>query len=103
MSRDRGGDRIARRMPDRRVPPSAVRASQRRTYKRGPRQSTRALTTKLTALAIVATLVIGGLIAAQMATGSDPALGPKATAQTKKASAKPSGNGSAAASATRSC
>jgi hypothetical protein len=76
-----------------------VRASQRRRYTRGPQQSTKALTTKLAALAVVATLVIGGLLAAQMAAGSDPALGPKATAQTKKASAKPSTNGSSSSSA----
>jgi hypothetical protein len=51
-------------------------------------QSTKALTAKLTALAIVATLLIGGLIAAQMAAGNDPALGPKALARAKKASTK---------------
>lgn len=94
MSRDPGLDRVARQGPDRTVPASAVRASQQRTYKRGPAQSTRALTTKVTMFAVVATLVIGALLAAQMATGSDPALGPKATAQTKKASAKRSNNGS---------
>ena len=99
MTRDPGLDRVARRIPDRTVPASAVRASQQRRYTtRGPQQSTSALTTKLTAFAVVATLVIGGLLAAQMAAGSDPALGPKATAQTKKASAKPSSNGSSSSS-----
>jgi hypothetical protein len=99
MTRDPGPDRVSRRIPDRTLPGAAVRASQRRRYTRGPQQSTKALTTKLAALAVVATLVIGGLLAAQMAAGSDPALGPKATAQTKKASAKPSTNGSSSSSA----
>ena len=43
---------------------------------------------KLALLAVIATLVIGGLIAAQMAAGNDPALGPKAVAQAKKASSQ---------------
>jgi hypothetical protein len=60
-----------------------------RRYSRRARQSTRALTAKFAALAVVVTLLIGGLIAAQMAAGDDPALGPKAAASTKKASAKP--------------
>jgi hypothetical protein len=98
MSPEPGFDRPPRRSPDRRVPASAVRASQQRRYSAGPRQSTRALTAKLTALAVVATLAIGGLLAAQMAAGSDPALGPKATAQTKKGSAKASNGGSTSAS-----
>ncbi|HSD23181.1 MAG TPA: hypothetical protein VLB79_02520 [Solirubrobacterales bacterium] len=98
MTRDPRLDRVARRIPDRTVPASAVRASQQRRYTRGPLQSTRELTTKLTAFAVIATLVIGGLLAAQMAAGSDPALGPKAAAQTKKASAKPSNNGSSSSS-----
>ena len=41
-------------------------------------------------LAIVATLAIGGLIAAQMAAGSDPSLGPKAANRATKASASKS-------------
>jgi hypothetical protein len=56
-----------------------------RRYRRRPRQSTKALTAKLAVFATIVTLVIGGLIAAQMAAGNDPALGPKATAKTKKA------------------
>jgi hypothetical protein len=45
--------------------------------------------------ATIVTLAIGGLIAAQMAAGQDPALGPKATAKTKKAatSTTPSSSG----------
>jgi hypothetical protein len=58
-----------------------------RTYRRRPRQSTKALTAKLVALATAATLGIGGFIAAEMAAGDDPALGPKAAAQAKKTSA----------------
>ncbi|HYU15711.1 MAG TPA: hypothetical protein VEL05_06560 [Candidatus Acidoferrum sp.] len=42
------------------------------------------MTAKLAMLATVATLAIGGLIAAQMAAGQDPALGPKASARAKK-------------------
>ena len=76
-----------------RDPGFAARASQKRRYAARPRQTTRALTAKVTAFAVVATLAIGGLLAAQMAAGSDPALGPKATAQTKKGSTKPSNGG----------
>jgi hypothetical protein len=72
--------------------------SQYRRYRRRTRQSTRALTAKFTALAIVATLAIGGLIAAQMATGDDPALGPKAAAKAKKATASSSSAGSSSTS-----
>ena len=64
-----------------------------RRYRRRARQSTRALTAKFTILAIVATLAIGGLIAAQMATGDDPALGPKAAAKAKKTTASSSAAG----------
>lgn len=53
---------------------------------RRPSQSTRALTAKVAMLAVIATLAIGGLIAAQMATGSDPALGPKAADRSHKVS-----------------
>jgi hypothetical protein len=59
-------------------------------YRRYPsplRQSTSALTVKIVLVSVVATLVIGGMIAVQMAAGSDPALGPKAAARAKKASA----------------
>src|SRR3954451_12035776 len=57
-------------------------------------QSTRAVTVKLSLLAVVATLAIGGLIAAQMAAGNDPSLGPKAATRAKKAAAKSSTSGS---------
>ena len=60
--------------------------TQFRRYAPAPRQSTGALTAKLVALAAAATLAIGGLIATEMAAGEDPALGPKAAAQAKKAS-----------------
>ena len=73
--------------------------SQYRRYRRpAPRQSTGALTTKLALLAVVGTLLIGGLIAAQMAAGNDPALGPKAIARAKKLSAKSTAAGSSATS-----
>jgi hypothetical protein len=49
-------------------------------------QSTKALTAKLAMLAVIATLAIGGLIAAQMAAGSDPSLGPKAADRANKTS-----------------
>jgi hypothetical protein len=61
-----------------------------RQYRRRARQSTRALTAKFTVLAVVATLLIGGLLAVQMAAGDDPALGPKAAAKAKKASTRSS-------------
>jgi hypothetical protein len=60
----------------------------------GPRQSTSALTVKLVLLAVIATLAIGGLLAAEMAGGNDPALGPKAVAQAKKSAAKSRGRNS---------
>jgi uncharacterized protein YfaQ (DUF2300 family) len=59
-----------------------------RHYRRRTRQSTRALTAKFTVLAVVAMLLIGGLLAVQMAAGDDPALGPKAAAKAKKASTR---------------
>lgn len=63
------------------------------------RGSTKALTVKLTLFAVVATIVIGGLIATQMAAGNDPALGPKAAARAKKkAAGNTSNNGSSASS-----
>ena len=78
-------DRVPRRYAER--PRSArARATRQRRYSPGPVQSTKALTTKLAMLAIVATLAVGGLIAAQMAAGNDPALGPKAAKAAKKAS-----------------
>jgi hypothetical protein len=67
--------------------------SQYARYRRRPRQSTKALTAKLTLLAVIGTLLIGGLIATQMAAGNDPALGPKAVARAKKASAKSTSSG----------
>jgi hypothetical protein len=101
MSRDpRYPDRVPRRYAESPRSARPVRASrQRRYYSRGPHQSTKAVTAKLAALAIVATLLIGGLIAAQMAAGNDPALGPKAVARAKKASARNSGAGSSTSSA----
>jgi hypothetical protein len=66
-----------------------------RRYAPAPKQSTGALTAKLVALAAVATLAIGGLIATEMAAGEDPALGPKAAAQAKKASTSSATTGSA--------
>jgi hypothetical protein len=87
MSRDR-------RYPD--------RTSRRRRYSRGPAQSTKALTVRLTLLAVIGTLLVGGLIAAQMAAGNDPALGPKAVTQAKKASTKASSSDSSTSSSTGS-
>jgi hypothetical protein len=89
MSPDRDyPDRVPRRYAERPRSAAAVRASQRSRYARGPVQSTKALTVKLTMLAVVGSLLIGGMIAAQMASGSDPALGPKAAARAKHASTK---------------
>ncbi len=81
-------DRVPRRYTDPPRSAGAVRARQRARHAQGPIRSTRALTMKLLALALVGTLLIGGLIAAQMASGSDPALGPKALAQAKRSTAK---------------
>jgi hypothetical protein len=103
MSPERGyPERVPRRYAERPGSAAAVRASQRSRYARGPLQSTKALTVKLTMLAVVGSLLIGGLIAAQMAAGNDPALGPKAVARAKKASTKPSSNGSQTSSSTGS-
>jgi hypothetical protein len=67
--------------------PRTVRTAQwSRSKSRRPLQSTGALTAKMALLAVIATLAIGGLIAAQMAAGSDPSLGPKAAARASKAS-----------------
>ena len=101
-TRGDGGDPApARRRPRSRSPAAAhspalgaVLMSGYRRYRRPPRQSTKALTMKLTLLAVVATLLIGGLIAAQMAAGNDPALGPKAVARAKKASTRTSSGSS---------
>jgi hypothetical protein len=97
-SERRDFNRVPRRYAERPRSASAVRASQRSRYARGPVQSTKALTTKLVILAVVGSLLIGGLIAAQMASGNDPALGPKAVARAKKASAKPASNSSSTSS-----
>jgi hypothetical protein len=91
-------ERVPRRYAERPRSAAAVRASQRSRYSRGPVQSTKSLTVKLTLLAVIGSLLIGGLIAAQMAAGNDPALGPKAVARAKKASTKPSSNGSSTSS-----
>jgi hypothetical protein len=74
--------------------------SQYRRYRAPVRQSTKALTAKLAALAIVATLLIGGLIATQMAAGNDPALGPKAVARAKKANKANPGSSASSSSGT---
>jgi hypothetical protein len=84
--------------PDGRYP---ERVPRRYSVKR-PLQSTRAVTVKLTMLAAVATLAIGGLIAAQMAAGNDPSLGPKAATRAKKAAAKSSTGGSSTGTASGS-
>jgi hypothetical protein len=73
-----------------------------RRYRRPLRRSTWALTARLCVLATIAALLIGGVIAAQMAAGSDPALGPKAAARAKKASAAKTGSSSATSSGTGS-
>jgi hypothetical protein len=78
------------------------RVPRRRYASHGPTQTTKALTAKLAALAIVGTLVIGGLIAAQMAAGNDPSLGPKAVAAAKKSSANSSTAGSSTGSSSGS-
>jgi hypothetical protein len=70
-------------------------------YRRRPRPSTKALTVKLVALGVAATLAIGGLIAAEMAAGDDPGLGPKAKA-TKKSAATAAGSRSSTASSVAS-
>jgi hypothetical protein len=97
-SERRDFNRVPRRYSERPRSAKAVRASQRSRYSRGPVQSTKALTTKLVMLAVVGSLLIGGLIATQMASGNDPALGPKALARAKKASAKPASNSSSTSS-----
>ena len=56
-----------------------------RTDYRRRRISTRALTTRVAALAGAAALVLGAGISWQMAQGADPALGPKAQAQAQAA------------------
>ena len=70
-------------------------------YRRYPsplRQTTSALTVKIALLATLAALAIGGLIAVQMASGDDPALGPKAAAKAKKASTSGTETGSSSSS-----
>jgi hypothetical protein len=61
-----------------------------RRYRRRRRQSARALTVKFSLLSVVVALAIGAFLAVQMAEGEDPALGPKATAQTQTRKASPS-------------
>lgn len=67
-----------------------------RRYRSTPRQpSTKALTARFAVLATIATLAIGGLLAAQMASRNDPALGPKARDQlASKSSSGSSGTSS---------
>jgi hypothetical protein len=52
---------------------------------RRKRHSTTALTAKVTAIAVAAAIAITGGLAIQMAQGRDPALAPKAKAQTDHA------------------
>ncbi len=88
-------ERVSRRYGER--PPTARRArtgQQRRYSTRRPVQSTKALTVKLATLGVVATLGVGGLIAAQMAAGKDPSLGPKASTRAKKTSSSGAKSGS---------
>jgi hypothetical protein len=82
------------------LPPQ--RRSARSRKRRHLRESTRALTGKLVALALAGTILIGGLIAAQMAAGNDPSLGPKAVAQAKRSAAKHSDTAASASSGTGS-
>ena len=84
-------ERVPRRYAER--PGTAPEARRHRYSTKRPRQSTRAVTVKLAMLAVVATLAIGGLIAAQMAAGNDPSLGPKAATRAKKVAAKSSTSG----------
>lgn len=85
--------RYPERIPQRRTARDARGAQRRRYTTHRPVQSTKALTAKLAILAVVPTLAIGGLIAAQMASGKDPALGPKLAKHAKKNSTT-SSNGS---------
>ena len=90
--------RYPERIPQRRTARDARGAQRRRYTTHRPLQSTKALTAKLAILAVVPTLAIGGLIAAQMASGKDPALGPKAAKRAKKTSTANSSNGSSGSS-----
>jgi uncharacterized membrane protein len=58
------------------------------------RNSTAQITLRFVVLAAVATLIVGSLLAVQMANGSDPTLGPKAAAKAKKSAGKPAASGS---------
>ena len=86
--------RYPERIPQRRTARDARRPQRRPYTTHRPLQSTKALTAKLAILAVVPTLAIGGLIAAQMASGKDPALGPKLAKHAKKSSTASSGSGS---------
>jgi hypothetical protein len=97
----------SRRRSSQYPPPRSGRSAQYRRHRPGPVQSTKALTVKLTMFAVIVTLAIGGLIAAQMAAGKDPALGPKAAKHSKKASnssssGSSSGSGSSSSGSTGS-
>jgi hypothetical protein len=65
---------------------------------RKPLPSTKALTGKIVALMVAAALGIGALISVEMASGNDPALGPKGTPSAKKSTATPSGSGASSSS-----
>jgi hypothetical protein len=64
---------------------------------RQPLPPTRRVTAKILALGVAAALGIGGLISVEMASGNDPALGPKATASKSKPT--PASSGSSQSSA----
>ena len=70
-----------------------------RRYRR-PLPSTKSLTAKILAAAVAAALGIGGLISVEMASGHDPALGPKATASSERSHISKSGSGSSTSSST---
>lgn len=96
-------DRVPRRHAEPRYVPRQrsarpTRPGERARYGRGPVQSTRAVTMKLLVLSLVGTVLFGVLIAAQMASGNDPALGPKAVAQAKRSTAKSSNKSSSTSS-----
>ena len=92
-------DRVPRRYVGERRSAREARAARYRSSSQ-PLQSTSAVTAKVTALAAVIAIVIGILIAAQMATGSDPALGPKAVAQKKRNAGKSPASASSASNGT---
>jgi hypothetical protein len=94
-------ERVSRRYGERPRTARETRSGQGRRYSsRTAVQSTKALTLKLATLGVVTTLAIGGLIAAQMAAGKDPTLGPKAATRAKKAASSGAKSGGSTGSAT---